>query len=170
MKPIRLLAPLAGAGLVLAAAGCGGSTGVQVPTVAPAAVYQLVHVEPSGPVQAGKPVRVSFTIQQPDGQPLTRFKTGPGPHTGVHLILVRDDLAYLIHEHPPVGQATIAKTVVFPAPGPYRARRRNASQPEVSRRSRRRRRRPRRSPSSSRSAKIRSRAVLSPASRTPVEI
>ena len=120
MKPIRLLAPLAGAGLVLAAAGCGGSTNVQVPTVAPAAVYQLVHVEPSGPVQAGKPVRVSFTIQQPDGRPLTRFKTGPGPHTGVHLILVRDDLAYLIHEHPPVGQATIAKTVVFPAPGPYR--------------------------------------------------
>ena len=120
MKPISLLAPLAGAGLALAAAGCGGSTNVQVPTVAPAAVYQLVHLVPSVPVQAGRPVRVAFTIQQPDGQPLTRFKTGPGPHTGVHLILVRDDLAYIIHEHPPVGRATIAKTVVFPAPGPYR--------------------------------------------------
>ena len=120
MKPIALLAPLVGAGLALAAAGCGGSTNVQVPTVAPAAVYRLVHLAPAGPVQAGKPVRVSFTIEQPNGTPLTRFKTGPGPHTGVHLILVRGDLAYLIHEHPPVGRATIAKTVVFPAPGPYR--------------------------------------------------
>jgi hypothetical protein len=120
VKPISLLAPLAGAGLALAAAACGGSTNVQVPTVAPAAVYRLVHLVPSGRVQAGRPVRVAFTIRQPDGQPLTRFKTGPGPHTGVHLILVRDDLAYIIHEHPPVGRATIAKTVVFPAPGPYR--------------------------------------------------
>ena len=66
-------------------------------------------------------MRVSFEIEQPNGAPLTHFKTGPGPHTGVHLILVRDDLAYLIHQHPPVGgSATIAKTVVFPAPGPYR--------------------------------------------------
>jgi hypothetical protein len=39
----------------------------------------------------------------------------------VHLILVRHDLAYIIHQHPPVGQsATIAQTVTFPAPGPYR--------------------------------------------------
>ena len=37
-------------------------------------------------------------IRQPDGQPLTPFKRGPGPHTGVHLIFVRDDLG---DDHPP---------------------------------------------------------------------
>ncbi len=115
----RALPPLAA--LALLAAGCGGSTTVTGPLIQPAAVYKLVHFEPSGPVVAGKPVRVSFEIQQPDGTPLIHFKTGPGPHTGVHLILVRDDLAYMIHQHPPVGHsATIAQTVVFPAPGPYR--------------------------------------------------
>ena len=117
---MKVLAVLAGAALVLAAAGCGGSSSVNVPTVQPAAVYRLVHLQPSGPVVAGKPVRVSFSIQQPDGTVLTKFKTGPGPHTGVHLILVRKDLAYLIHKHPPVGASTIAQTVTFPAPGPYR--------------------------------------------------
>ena len=121
MKATRLLAALGAIALAPAAAGCGGSSTVQPPTVAPAAVYKIVHFKPVGPVQAGKPVRISFEIEQPNGAPLTRFKTGPGPHTGVHLILVRDDLAYLIHQHPPVGgRATIAKTVVFPAPGPYR--------------------------------------------------
>jgi hypothetical protein len=115
--------PLAvGAALVLAvaAAGCGGSSTVNAPTVQPAAVYRIVGLKPVGPVVAGKPVRISFSLQQPDGTDLTRFKTGPGPHTGVHVILVRKDLAYLIHRHPPVGRATIAETVTFPAPGPYR--------------------------------------------------
>jgi len=110
--------PLAAIALL---AGCGGSTTVTGPVIQPAAVYRLVHLEPRGPVVAGKPVRVSFQIQQPDGTPLVHFKTGPGPHTGVHLILVRRDLAYIIHQHPPVGRvATIAQTVTFPAPGPYR--------------------------------------------------
>ena len=118
MKP---LVPLAAGVLLLAAAGCGGSSSVNTPTVAPAATYSIVHLQPSGPVVAGRPVRLSFSIQQPDGTDLTRFKTGPGPHTGVHLIIVRKDLAYIIHQHPPVGgRTTITKTVVFPAPGPYR--------------------------------------------------
>ncbi len=117
MKRLALAASL----LALVLAGCGGSSTVTGPTIEPAAVYKLVHFEPAGPVEAGKPVKVSFQIQQPDGTPLVHFKTGPGPHTGVHLILVRDDLAYIIHQHPPVGHsATIAKTVVFPAPGPYK--------------------------------------------------
>ena len=67
---MKVLAVLAGAALVLAAAGCGGSSSVNVPTVQPAAVYRLVHLQPSGPVVAGKPVRVSFSIQQPDGRML----------------------------------------------------------------------------------------------------
>ncbi len=105
----------------LLVAGCGGSTTVTGPVIQPAAVYRLVNLEPARPVVAGKPVRISFTIEQPDGTPLVHFKTGPGPHTGVHLILVRDDLASIIHQHPPVGHGgTIAQLVTFPAPGPYR--------------------------------------------------
>ena len=60
-------------------------------------------------------------IRQPDGSPLPHFKRGPGPHTGVHLILVRHDLAYLIHRHPPIAaDGTISQPVTFPAPGVYR--------------------------------------------------
>jgi hypothetical protein len=110
--------------LALAAAGCGGSGGSNpaTPTIAPARVYQLVHFTPTGPVTAGKPTTVSFTIQQPDGTPLSKFKTGPGPHTGVHLIYVRDDLSTIIHHHPPLHGTggKIVDSVTFPAPGPYR--------------------------------------------------
>jgi hypothetical protein len=57
----------------------------------------------------------------PSGKPLTQYKTGSGPHTGVHLIIVRDDLAYIIHQHPPIGpNGLLRQTVTFPAPGPYR--------------------------------------------------
>jgi hypothetical protein len=117
---VKPFAVLAVAGLLLIAAGCGGSSGVKTPSIQPAATYKIVDFQPSGPVPAGKPVRISFTIQQPDGTPLRRYKRGPGPHTGVHMIFVRKDLAYIIHKHPPVGRATIAETITFPAPGPYR--------------------------------------------------
>ena len=64
---------------------------------------------------------MTFTVQLPSGKPLTSYKTGPGPHTGVHLIIVRDDLAYIIHDHPPIGAGGVLRqTVTFPAPGPYR--------------------------------------------------
>ena len=39
----------------------------------------------------------------------------------MHLIIVRDDLAYIIHQHPPIGpNGLLRQTVTFPAPGPYR--------------------------------------------------
>ena len=64
---------------------------------------------------------VSFTIRQPNGTPLTQFKRGPGPHTGVHLIIVRTDLATIIHRHPPIApDGTISDQVSFTKPGPYR--------------------------------------------------
>jgi hypothetical protein len=89
--------------------------------VAPARVFSLSGFQPQGPLSPGKPVGVSFTVQQPNGQPLTQYRTGSGPHTGVHLIIVRDDLAYIIHEHPPVGpNGLLRQNVTFPAPGPYR--------------------------------------------------
>jgi len=102
--------------------GCGGAgSGLTVPTVAPARVYTLGGFEPSGAVTPGRPVTVTFTVVLPSGKPLTQYKTGPGPHTGVHLIIVRDDLAYIIHQHPPIGpNGLLRQTVTFPAPGPYK--------------------------------------------------
>jgi hypothetical protein len=116
---LLFLALLAAAGLT----GCGGSSSSspQVPTIQAARTYELAGFQPSGPVQAGEPVTVAFTIKQPNGQPLTNYKRGPGPHTGVHLIIVRRDLAAIIHRHPPVGaDGRLTEQVVFPKPGPYR--------------------------------------------------
>jgi hypothetical protein len=108
------------AALVLAGCGDAGS-GLTVPQVAPAKVFSLAGFQPAAAVRAGTPVTVSFTVKQPSGRPLTSYKTGSGPHTGVHLIIVRDDLAYIIHQHPPVGpNGLLRQTVTFPAPGPYR--------------------------------------------------
>jgi hypothetical protein len=86
-------------------------------------VTQTSGFRPAAPVQAGKPVPVSFKILQPSGNKLvtmTRFKRGSGPHTGVHLIIVRDDLGVIIHQHPPIHpDGTFRQQVTFPTPGPY---------------------------------------------------
>ena len=60
----------------LLAAGCSSSQPT-VPTVAPARTYQLAGFQP---LQVARPgaVRLSFTIRQPSGQPLTAYKRGPG--------------------------------------------------------------------------------------------
>jgi hypothetical protein len=108
----------------LALLGCGGSSGggaVSVPKIAAARQFTLAGFQPAAPVAPGRPTTVTFTVQMPDGKPLTQYKTGGGPHTGVHLIIVRDDLKYIIHEHPPVRpDGLLEQTVRFPAPGPYR--------------------------------------------------
>jgi hypothetical protein len=112
----------AGLGAV-ALAGCGGSSAdtASVPVVAPARIFRLAGFQPTGTVPAHRPVPVAFTVDMPNGKPLTRYRTGTGPHTGVHLILVRDDLAYIIHTHPPVGRdGRLRQSITFPAPGPYR--------------------------------------------------
>jgi hypothetical protein len=72
-------------------------------------------------VARGHGKNVALKIVQPDGTPLTRFKTGSGPHTGVHVIVVRRDLAVLRHEHPPVAKdGTFDADVSALPPGPYR--------------------------------------------------
>jgi hypothetical protein len=117
---ILALSALAAAAAI---SGCGSSSGgaVTVPTVQPARVFKLGSFTPSGSVLAGHSTTVSFTVQLPNGRPLTQYKTGPGPHTGVHLIIVRDDLAYIIHDHPPITHSGLLRQkVTFPAPGPYR--------------------------------------------------
>jgi hypothetical protein len=123
MRPARLFPPVLALLSVVVIAGCGSSSGgaVSVPAVAPAKVFRLGDFQPAGPVIAGRPTTISFTVRLPSGRPLTTYKTGSGPHTGVHLIIVRDDLAYIIHKHPPIASdGLLRQTVTFPAPGPYR--------------------------------------------------
>jgi hypothetical protein len=105
----RSLVPLVA---VLALAGCGGgSSSSGFPTIQAARTYALAAFTPKAPAAAGRPVSVSFVIR----------KRGPGPHTGVHLIIVRRDLAAIIHTHPPVGaNGTISTRITFAKPGPYR--------------------------------------------------
>ncbi|MGH3002468.1 MAG: hypothetical protein ACRDM1_07405 [Gaiellaceae bacterium] len=122
-RRVLLVPPIAAilAGLILTGCGGGGSPKSSFPTIGAARTYRLTRFTPSGPVRVGRPVTVSFVIRQPDGTPLTRYKHGPGPHTGIHLIIVRRDLATIIHRHPPVGANGVAsQTVVFTKPGPYR--------------------------------------------------
>jgi hypothetical protein len=107
--------------LLLALAGCGGGSSSSSLAVQPARVYRLGDFAPAHPVRAGQPVDVAFTVVQPDGKPLTAYKRGAGPHTGVHLIIVRRDLDVIVHRHPPVGaDGRITDRIAFPAPGPYR--------------------------------------------------
>jgi hypothetical protein len=106
--------------LVFLAAGCGssGSGGI---TVGAARTYELTGFRPAAPVAPGKPTVVAFTITQPSGAPLTDYRRGPGPHTGVHLIIVKDDLSTIVHVHPPVAaDGRVRQAVVLPSSGPYR--------------------------------------------------
>jgi hypothetical protein len=123
-RPTGALAATALAVTALAAlpAGCGSSGGssVTAPNVAPAQTYSLAGFQPSGAISPGKPTTMTFDVKLPSGKTLTQYKTGPGPHTGVHLIIVRDDLAYIIHQHPPIPPSGVLhQAVTFPAPGPY---------------------------------------------------
>jgi hypothetical protein len=64
---------------------------------------------------------LSFRIVQPDGTPLTAYRHGAGPHTGVHLIFIRRDLSIIVHRHPPIrADGSFSEAITFPAPGPYR--------------------------------------------------
>ena len=67
---------------VLAAAGCGGgssSSGPPTIAVQAARTFRLAHFTPAGPVQAGKPTTVSFTILQPNGRALTAVQARRRP-------------------------------------------------------------------------------------------
>lgn len=121
MSSGRLARLAAVAALALGVAGCGSSSGgVTAPSIGAASTYGISSFSTDGPVTAGKPFTLSFKIHTPSGQIMTRFRTGPGPHTGVHLILVRKDLATIVHLHPPhLPDGTIKTQVTLPLPGPY---------------------------------------------------
>jgi hypothetical protein len=102
-------------------AGCSSSSGSNTIDIAPAKKYDLVGFRPAGPVRPGQPTTVAFTIRQPSGASLTKYRTGGGPHTGVHLIIVKDDLSTIIHRHPPIrAGGRFQERVVFPSAGRYR--------------------------------------------------
>jgi hypothetical protein len=107
---------------VFLAAGCSSSSSrPAAPTIGAARTYHLAGFAPTGTVRPGKPIVVSFRIDQPSGSALVDYKRGAGPHTGVHLIVVRDDLSVIIHRHPKVApDGSIRQPLVLPAPGPYR--------------------------------------------------
>jgi hypothetical protein len=101
-------------------AGCSSSSSKKI-AIQPAKVYRLADFAPGASIAPGKPTTVAFTIDQPSGSPLTAYRTGPGPHTGVHLIIVSDDLSTIIHQHPPMQPGgRFRQQVVFPKPGRYR--------------------------------------------------
>ena len=115
-RALLLIVPLAA---VLA--GCSSSSSsTPTITIPKAHVYKLIDKSPATGVSPGRPATVGFTVQQPSGKPLTRFKTGPGPHTGIHVIVVADDLSTIIHRHPPPdAQGHVSEQVVLPRPGDY---------------------------------------------------
>jgi hypothetical protein len=118
---VKGLLPLACLCIALAAAGCGSGGGVATPTIPKARTFELAGLKTSGPFEPGKPTTISFFVRQPDGTPLTRYRRGSGPHTGIHLIFVNDDLTSIVHLHPPVspnGRATAV--ITLPVPGSYR--------------------------------------------------
>jgi hypothetical protein len=114
---IALVALVALVGL----AGCGGGSG-GAPTIAiqPAREFRLT-THTTGTPTAGKPARITYSIQQPDGSNLTKFKHGAGPHTGVHVIYIRNDLGAIVHHHPHIAaNGSFEDSVLFPSGGPYR--------------------------------------------------
>lgn len=119
--PLLLVALFAVAGL-FALAGCGGSGAtVTAPHVAPARTYSLQNFQPGAPVVPGRPTTLSFTIQQPSGQPLTAYRTCCEPHEGVDLIIVRSDDSHIQYDDSDIGpDGRVSQPVVFPTPGRYR--------------------------------------------------
>jgi hypothetical protein len=108
---------LALAALIVVVAGCGSSS--SAPVIGAARTFALARFSVPA-ARAGAPATLSFVIRQPSGRPLTRFRTGSGPHTGVHLIVVRSDLGAIIHRHPPIGAGgKISERLTFPTGGRY---------------------------------------------------
>src|ERR671936_123705 len=107
---------------VLIAAGCSSSSSrPAAPTIGAARTFHLANFAPTGTVRSGRPIVVAFRIDQPSGAALVDYRRGSGPHTGVHLIVVRDDLSVIVHRQPKVGPGgAIRQPLVLPAPGRYR--------------------------------------------------
>src|SRR3954470_12509227 len=99
---------------VLVVAGCS-SSGPSVPTIGAARTYALTGFTPKQIAHPG-PARLSFTIRQPSGKPLTAYQTRSGPLPGVHRIVVGGDLSTITPRHPPIGaDGRISQVIDFPS-------------------------------------------------------
>ena len=107
--------------LAAVAGGCGGGGSPAGPTIAPAKQYRLVGFQPKQPIPAGRPTEISFKIVIPSGTTLTHYRTGPGPHTGVDLVIARYGADAVIYTDTTVSKNGVAREdVTLPAPGRYR--------------------------------------------------
>ena len=107
--------------LVPLLAGCSSSSKSPQIEIGAARTYSLANFKPTGVVSPGRPTVLAFTVKQPSGSALTTYRTGAGPHTGIHLIIVSDDLSTIIHRHPPMqSSGRFEQRVVFPRGGRYR--------------------------------------------------
>jgi hypothetical protein len=114
---MRRIAAFAALAFLLGGCGSGGPAPI---TIGAAREYHLGDFAPAS-LRPDRPERIMFVVDQPSGGPLTRYRTGPGPHTGVHLIFVRSDLGAIIHLHPkPAADGQVSADVTFPTPGRYR--------------------------------------------------
>lgn len=106
----------------LLAAGCSSSSSrPEAPEIPAARTFHLAGFEPTAPVEPGKRFALGFRIDRPSGAALVDYRRGGGPHTGIHLIVVREDLSVLIHRHPKIrAGGSIRQPLVLPAPGRYR--------------------------------------------------
>ena len=107
---------------VCALAGCGGSSStVSAPRIAPAKTYSLAAFQPAAPVTAGRATKISFTIHDPSGAPLTHYRTCCDPHAGVDLIVVRSDDSHVQYDDSDIApDGTVTQPITFPTPGRYR--------------------------------------------------
>jgi hypothetical protein len=121
MTTTRCAGALAVAALAVGLAGCSSSSGSGDPDIQPARTYALDGFTLGPNVVAGRPMKIVFAIRQPSGAVLARYRTGTGPHTGVHLIFVRKDLGVIVHKHPPItADGRVEESIVLPTPGRYR--------------------------------------------------
>lgn len=77
-----------------------------------------VHVGPHDAIQAGKPVTLSFEIDDPTDQPVKNLQT---VHENVlHLLVVSKDLSWFGHEHPkPGADGKFTVSLTLPQAGDY---------------------------------------------------
>jgi hypothetical protein len=77
-----------------------------------------VHMGPHDAIQAGKPVSLTFEIDDPMGLPVKNLQT---VHEKVlHLLVVSKDLSWFSHEHPQLGaDGKFTIVLAFPQPGDY---------------------------------------------------
>ncbi len=70
---------------------------------------------------AGRATALSFSIQQPSGQPLVAYRKCCDPHAGVDLIIVRSDDSHVQYDDSDIDPSgKVTQPVVFPTPGRYR--------------------------------------------------